>query len=1168
MRTRAQSHRPSLDAAPTDATAQDRLPTENEMWYLIHTYFETYGLVRHLVESFDHFIMHQLPHIVQEAHDIRVKQVDEDGVIEDHVVYLTNVSVNRPTMTDVNGAERDLPPHVARMRSLTYASTVLVDVVHDIYRGDEHLERRLFRETCLARLPILLGSCCCHTRYAHDPLECELDPGGYFIVSGGEKVLVAQEKLHHNTPYVFAVRQPSRFALQCEIRSCHERKLRSTSSLYLHLTNAKAGATPEIVVTLPFLTSPLSLFTLFRLLGVETRADVVELVYSDAAYDARLLVAILEHDPLSDAHRDEILEQVSRDCTREVTPEKRARYFAHILNCEVLPHHGLTAESDVLHAKALFLGGMVRSLLAVHAGTAPVDDRDHYAAKRVDCAGVQFGLLFRQAFRATLKSVTSQLYRAADARKLRYLNVGNVMTTKKITHAFRYALATGNWGMATARGPPAVGVTQNGVAQQLSRMTVPTTVALLRKVSTPVARETKNPRPRQLHATSWGIICPMDTPEGGACGLTKSLALMAHVRVGAYSDAVLEHIATLVRRHGDAWGLVALLEATSVHRRIRHPVLVNGQLSYYVRDRAALADALRVARRAFTIPFDATVADVENTLVVETDAGCLMRPLLRVTALRTLPALLRDATVEHTKLVDHLLRAGVLEYIDKLEEASARVALSPLVEPTDGWAAYTHCELHASLLAGLCGSCIPFAEFNQAPRNTYQSAMMKQALGVYTLNHPLRMDTVAHTLVSPQRPLVTTRVDELIGLSAAPAGVNAIVAIMCYTGQNQEDSVIVNQAALDRGMFRSVKYQTHRDEERHNGGTDAERFEKATSVDGVVGRRDANYDHVDESGIVAVGARVTVGDVIVSKTVSTVEVGEGARKAVKRDKSVVLRHDGGVVDAVLHVANHDGTNLVKVKIRQTRTPIVGDKVSSRMGQKGVIGLALPPEDMPFTADGLVPDIIVNPHALPSRMTIGQLCETLLGILCALDGKCGDGTMFRGTSLEHLCDELEARGYDRHGRVQLHNGFTGEAYESLVFVGPTYYQRLKHMAADKDHARSRGPVHMLSRQPTEGRARDGGLRFGEMERDCVISHGAAEFLRDRLLDNSDASILTLCGTCGLLAQPAAEHTYVRHRVAHCNNCGADAQVHDMRSPVAFRLLLQELQAMSIGVRFEF
>jgi DNA-directed RNA polymerase II subunit RPB2 len=271
---------------------------------------------------------------------------------------------------------------------------------------------------------------------------------------------------------------------------------------------------------------------------------------------------------------------------------------------------------------------------------------------------------------------------------------------------------------------------------------------------------------------------------------------------------------------------------------------------------------------------------------------------------------------------------------------------------------------------------------------------------------------------------------------------------------------------------------------------------------------------------------------------------------------------------VLRAKNTDGTRMVRVRVRKTRTPIVGDKFSSRMGQKGVIGITLPQEDMPYTADGMVPDIIVNPHAIPSRMTIGQLAEELLAILCTLRGERGDGTMFRGGSLEQLSEELQKLGYDRYGRVELHNGFTGEAFPAKVFMGPTFYQRLRHMAADKDHARARGPIHMLSRQPTEGRARDGGLRFGEMERDTIIAHGAAEFLRDRLLDNSDPSELTLCGTCGLLAQPQAAGTHVRHKKPSCRNCGNEAKVFQMGAPFAFRLLMQELQAMSIAVRFEF
>ena len=1136
------------------------LPTEHDIWYIIQTYFETYGFVRHQLESFNKFLQSTLPHIVQECAEVRAVQHET----ESHVVTICNLSLSKPSETRPDGVEVPLVPHIARLRNMTYASSVLVDVVHDIYENGKHAERRLFREVCLCRMPIMLGSVCCHTQHEESPLECRLDQGGYFIVSGCEKVVIAQEKLHHNTPYVFPVKQPSRFALQCEIRSCHERKLRSTSSLYIYVTNTKKGAIPDLLVTLPFLSAQISLLTLFRLLGVSSADEAMELAVGDeAASEYRLLRSVFESDPHADTSEAELLEHVCTEGCRDSPRDRRRRYLDHIIDCEVLPHQGLAHTPEVLRAKALYLGIMVRKLLRVYAGEAHCDDRDHFATKRVDCSGTQFGLLFRQMFRGMHKSLSMAMMRAAEGGKLRTLDIGAIVGGKKITQALRYALATGNWGInATARGAMSQ---QNGISQQLGRMTIPTTLSLLRKLSTPVARETKNPKPRQLHCTSWGIICPMDTPEGQACGLTKSLAMMAHVRVGAYAEVIVVHLDRLVEECTD---LYTALEAPAHVRRAGVPVLVNGTLVLYAADDAAadtLASRLRAMRRTQDIPVDTCIALSAGHLLLETDVGCLMRPLLCVERLGDLARLVREAP-SHTLLIDHLFRHGALEFLDKTEEALCRVAMSPLAPPADGWEGYTHCELDPALIVGLCGSCIPFAEFNQSPRNTYQSAMMKQALGVYTLNHAVRMDTNAHTMVTPQRPIVTTRMDALVGVSEAPSGTNAIVAILCYTGQNQEDSVIVNQAALDRGMFRSVKFQTYRDEERQNGGSDAERFEYVPDGPEVAGRRSANYDHLTREGVAKIGARVTAGDVIISKTVSTSEVGEGARRAIKRDKSTVLRHEGGIVDTVLQVANQDGTNMTKVKVRQTRTPAVGDKMSSRMGQKGVIGLTLAQEDMPYTADGLVPDIIVNPHAIPSRMTVGQLNECLLAILCTITGERGDGTMFRGTSLEYMCEQLEKHGYDRYGRVRLHNGFTGEPYEALVFLGPTYYQRLRHMACDKDHARARGPVHMLSRQPTEGRARDGGLRFGEMERDCLLAHGAAEFLKDRLLDNSDPSVLTVCDTCGLLAMPSAEHTLVRNKRPVCKNCGAHAKVYDMHTPFAFRLLLQEMQGMGVGVRF--
>lgn len=1140
----------------------DTLPTEHDVWTLLRSYYKRYGMVRHQIESFNNFIQYVLPHIVQESSEFRIQQGDN----EEHIITICNLSVERPTVTDADGSERILEPHMARLRNLTYSAAVMVDVVHEIHKNGTRMERRVFRETCLCRLPVMLGSQACHTQHRETTRECRLDQGGYFIVSGCEKVLVAQEKLHQNVPYVFGVKQPSRFALQCEIRSCHERKLRSTSSLYIYITNAKKGATPKMVAELPFVAMQVPVLALFRLLRVDTRQGAMETIVGDATAsdECCLLAAILDNDSTADMPLDALYEYIGREGTRESTKEKRERYIDHIINCEILPHQGLTPTPEVLRAKALFLGVMIRKLIRVYNGELQCDDRDHLSTKRVDCSGTQFGLLFRQVFRTVHKSLSVQFHKIAEAGKMGFTNVGNMVAGKKLTQQFRYALATGNWGIMSMKGTTA----QTGVAQQLGRMTGASTLSLLRKISTPVARETKNPKPRQLHYTSWGLICPMDTPEGAACGLTKSLAMMTHIRVGTFSDAVREQLSILCREMD---GASLALEASPAQRRMGTPVLINGTLYMYtdsLQTTTALTRALRCMRGDGRIPFDTTISQTDGNLLIDTDPGCMSRPLFRADKIHRVAEWIRTCP-QPDLIMEHLIAMGAIEYIDKQEETAYRVALSPYAAPEDGWDRYTHCELDASLIAGLCGSLSPFADFNQAPRNTYQSAMMKQALGVPMLTHSIRMDTVLHVMVCPQRPMVTTEMDEIVGASDAPAGINAIVAIMCYTGQNQEDSVIINRAALDRGLFRSVKYQTYRDEERQNGGSDAERFKNAANIANVSGRRDSNYAYIDDNGTVEVGTRIGANDVIISKTVTTTDLGEGTRKSVERDKSTVIKGaEGGIVDSVLQVINHDGTRIAKVKVRNTRTPMVGDKVSSRMGQKGVIGAILPQEDMPFTEDGIVPDIVVNPHAIPSRMTIGQLTECLLGILCTHTGMRGNGTMFRGTSLEYMCEELAKHGYDRYGRTKMHNGFTGEAYESLIFMGPTYYQRLRHMAVDKDHARSRGPVHMLSRQPTEGRARDGGLRFGEMEKDLLISHGTSEFLRDRLLDNSDPSIITICGKCGLLAQPAAETTHIRHKQAFCKVCGTGEFVRDMQSPFTFRLLIQELQAMSIGMRFEF
>lgn len=1120
--------------------------SESEVWYIIGSYFSKYGIVRHQIESFDNFMTTSLPHIVQESSEIVLTQGDTT-----HVIALCNVSVQKPVIQECDGYDRPIMPHMARMRSATYASAVMVDVVHDIKNPQKH-ERRVFREVLLCRLPVMVGSLYCHTYKAERVHECRLDQGGYFIINGIEKALLAQEKLHTNQAYIFLVKQPSKYQLVCEIRSCHELKMRSTSTLYLYITNTKKGAIPEMVASLPFIDMHIPILALFKLLGVCSRDEALKLIVGDLdAEESRLLCGILDNDTTADMSEEELLDWLGREGTKEPTKERRNKYLEHIITNEMLPHMGLVLSNEINRCKACYLGYMVRKLISAYTGHIQCDDRDHYANKRVDTAGMLMSLLFRQVYRTYLKSLQGQLSRLMDTGKLDYTNLGDLINHKKITGAFKYAFSTGNWGIQ--RGNTA----QSGVAQMMSRMTNVAANSNLRRINTPINREGKAPKPRQLHYTSWGIVCPVETPEGTSCGLVKNLAMMAHVRIGTYSGAIKEQLIRITEPE-----IIPLLKCDDKIRAVGVPIIVNGALFMYAKsesDASLLLNNLRQLRRKSLIPFDASCSYIDKSICIDSDPGCLLRPLFVASKLHEVKDLIESApSYEH--LWEHLLGHGAIEYVDKQEEMDLRVGLSVHEIGPE----YTHYELHSSLINGLCASLIVFPDHNQAPRNCYQSAMGKQAVGTYCLNYPIRMDAVAHILCSPQKPLVTTRMDEILHVSEAPTGINAIVVIMCYTGFNQEDSLIVNKQALERGLFRSVKFQTYKDEERTNGA-DAEKFENPQKVD-CSGMRVGCYSKLEDNGTLPIGTEVHAGDVIIGKTITTTEIGEGSRRSVKRDRSIMVKHsEEAIVDAVMQSKNRDGSILMKVRTRKTREPVIGDKLSSRHGQKGVIGMILPAEDMPFTKDGIQPDIIVNPHAIPSRMTIGQLMECLLGKLCCIQGSQGDATPFRGVSIKQISSELEKNGYDGLGEEVLYNGMTGEQLHGKVFIGPTYYQRLKHMVSDKQHSRSRGPVQILTRQPVEGRAREGGLRFGEMERDCIISHGAANVLTERLFEQSDPFIATVCGTCGLLAHPAAEKTLLRNKQPYCNNCKSHLNIHNVRMPYAFKLLLQELMAMNIATR---
>lgn len=478
---------------------------------------------------------------------------------------------------------------------------------------------------------------------------------------------------------------------------------------------------------------------------------------------------------------------------------------------------------------------------------------------------------------------------------------------------------------------------------------------------------------------------------------------------------------------------------------------------------------------------------------------------------------------------------------------------------------YTHCEIHPSMILGVAASIIPFPDHNQSPRNTYQSAMGKQAMGVFLTNYSVRMDTMANILYYPQKPLGTTRSMEYLKFRELPAGQNAIVAIACYSGYNQEDSMIMNQSSIDRGLFRSLFFRSYMDIEKRQGMKALETFEKPTRSD-TLRLKHGTYEKLDEDGLIAPGVRVSGEDIIIGKTTpipaDAEELGQRTQYHTKRDASTPLRStESGIVDQVLLTTNGDGSKFVKVRMRTTKVPQIGDKFASRHGQKGTIGVTYRHEDMPFTAEGIVPDLIINPHAIPSRMTVAHLIECLLSKVSSLSGFEGDASPFTDVTTEQISTLLRDHGYQSRGFEVMYNGHTGKKLMAQVFFGPTYYQRLRHMVDDKIHARARGPVQVLTRQPVEGRSRDGGLRFGEMERDCMIAHGAAGFLKERLMEASDAFRVHVCGMCGLMSVIAN----LKKNQFECRSCKNKTNIYQIHIPYAAKLLFQELMAMNISPR---
>ncbi|KAK1753932.1 hypothetical protein QBC47DRAFT_385223 [Echria macrotheca] len=1230
--------------------------TPEDTWEVISAYFDKKGLVSQQIDSFNEFTETTINSLISEYANLTLDHpnpgddMGRDIALRRYEIHFGETMISRPAITEATGETVSLLPYECRDRNLTYSAPMYCKITkrarvaineeiplneltdeqqeHMARTGehpttirwededsglpeelakDDKMRDRIF----LGKIPIMVKSSICHLSDEDDEAlfvlnECPYDQGGYFIINGSEKVLIAQERSAANIVQVFKKPPGGSVSYQAEIRSALEKGSRLISSLQMKLhtkPDLSKGRLPNTVsVTLPYVKEEVSLAIVFRALGVVSDEDILNHICYDRK-DTQMLEALRPciEEAFCIQDREIALDYIGKRGNGNTGQNRvnRIRAAKDLLQKEMLPHIAQTEGCET--RKAFFLGYMVHKLLQCALGRRDVDDRDHFGKKRLDLAGPLLAKLFRNIVRRITQDLMSYMKRCIDGNKHFTLAIGIKHGT--LTNGLKYSLATGNWGdQKKAMSSTA------GVSQVLNRYTFASTLSHLRRTNTPIGRDGKLAKPRQLHNTHWGLVCPAETPEGQACGLVKNLSLMCYISVGTNAEPIVNF---MTARN---------MEVLEEYEPLRYPnatkVFVNGTWVGVHQDPSHLVSLVQNLRRTNVISFEVSlVRDVrDREFKIFSDAGRVMRPLFVVEQREPDPEKKigeKDTLVlkkehiqqlENDKLLgryhpdyfgwDGLLREGCVEYLDAEEEETAMICMTPEdletyrmtklgfdVESDDPIRGnqriktklksmshmYTHCEIHPSMLLGICASIIPFPDHNQSPRNTYQSAMGKQAMGFFLTNYSRRMDTMANILYYPQKPLATTRSMEFLKFRELPAGQNAIVAILCYSGYNQEDSVIMNQSSIDRGLFRSLYFRSYTDCEKQIGFNIVEKFEKPTRSD-TLRLKHGTYDKLDDDGLISPGSRVTGEDIIIGKTApinpDNAELGQRTVQHVKRDASTPLRGtEKGIVDSVIVTTNQDGCRYVKVRVRTTKVPQIGDKFASRHGQKGTIGVTFRQEDMPFTSEGITPDIIINPHAIPSRMTIAHLIECLLSKVSTLKGMEGDATPFTDVTVDSVSDLLREHGYQSRGFEVMYHGHTGRKLRAQVFFGPTYYQRLRHMVDDKIHARARGPVQIMTRQPVEGRARDGGLRFGEMERDCMIAHGAASFLKERLFEVSDAFRVHICEICGLMT-PIANLT---KQTFECRPCKNKTKIAQIRLPYAAKLLFQELMSMNIASR---
>lgn len=1225
-------------SSPAAAESAQYVPNK---WRLLSHFLR---LMKQHITSFDYFVNTEIKKVVAAAPNRIVRsEVDPNFYLE-----YTDVYVGEPSIQEDAFEETPATPFECRLRDCTYSAPIYVDVEYK--RGAYVVNQQ---RVTIGRIPIMLRSSKCalfgkNEAELEKMKECPHDPGGYFVVRGVEKVILMQEQLSKNRCIIEL--DTKGYVSAAITSSTHERKSRcsivvkpAAHGRRVYLRHNTLGEDIPVVIVL-------------KAMGMEADQEIVELVGSDDKKLMDLFVMSME-EPCAERVKTQkqALEFVgeairakqkandntsagaslsSAHARRPLSAEDEAR--------EVLAHvvlsHVPVVDYDFT-AKRAYIGYVTRRVLAAELDPKLLDDKDYYGNKRLELAGQLLSLLFEDLFKrfnADLKRSAELVLQKQNRTAVFDIVKSTVWRTDTITQGFVHAISTGNWVLKRFK------MDRAGVTQVLSRLSYVSAIGMTTRVNSQFEKTRKTSGPRALQPSQWGMLCPADTPEGETCGLVKNLALLAHVTTDAEAEVVQKACFDLgVEQLGHLGGA----ELNSLANR-GYLVFLNGLVIGACSRPHKLAASLRRMRRSGRIgEFVSVYAhDIHRAIYIACDGGRVCRPLIVASngRSRLTTAALDEALRQKTpsgQSVDatlkYLVKRGIVEYVDVNEENNCLIALDERKLTTTS---HTHVEIDPVTVLGVVSGLVAFPHHNQSPRNTYQCAMGKQAMGIVSTNHYERMDSLLYSLIYPQKPMVKSRVLDLIDFDALPGGCNASLAVMSFSGYDIEDAVVLNKASLDRGFMRCLVMRKHQASIKRYANNTSDRSVGPPAVDkfkqGENDSRYRRYAALDFDGICRVGEQLVDQSIMVNREVPIEDKSSSAAAAGASSATAANRGGGGtrggganggsssatslganpptisykpqpcsykgpmpsVVDRVLLTSNETDPFLVKVMLRQVRRPEVGDKFASRHGQKGVCGAIMPQEDMPFSDLGVCPDLVMNPHGFPSRMTVGKIIELVAGKAGVFSGRQAYGTAFgedHGSAdrARVACEALVAHGYSYVGKDMFYSGTGGEPLRAYIFNGPVFYQKLKHMVMDKMHARARGPRAQLTRQPTEGRSRDGGLRLGEMERDVLIAYGAAGLLTERLMISSDAFDVHVCENCGLLGySKLAQQQQQQQRpttlatdpsinggpklsttttidIPWCQNCRSDEYMARIRIPYACKLLFQELQSMNVTPRLK-